>query len=151
MSMAKCTAKGSVDYMVLFLIGLVIAGIAIVATYPFLLKLVGVVTPKTDEPTINSLNLLEQEILRLGNGESREIPFYVKQGWFLRSNIPNCPSIRLCVCKDADCDGIVSDGVKQIGGFEFSTVNIDGDTYGTGTLKNVKISKQGKIISIVKP
>ncbi len=143
-------AKGAVDYTILFLIGLVIAGIAIFATYPFLLKLAGIFSPKTDEATMNSFNLLESEILRLHDGDAREIPFYVKQGLFLRSNIPTCPSTRLCLCKDIDCNDIVQNGVKQIGVLEFTTTAIDGTEYGTGTIKNVRISKQGKVVSIVK-
>lgn len=141
-------AEESGSSAVLFMIGLILAAIAIFATYPFLLKIVGIFTPKADEPTMNSFELLEKELLRLPDGEQHEIPYYVKDGWYLRSGIALCPSNRLCICKDKSCNSIVKDGVKQIGSYTFSEVDIEGSIYGVGTLKNIGIRRSGTRIDI---
>lgn len=140
--------RGQVEHGVLFWIGLVIGFALIVMTANFAVKLFGIIGQKPDAATMDSFQLLRQQLEVLREGEQRNVPYHIGEKFFLVSGPLSCPESQLCLCTDHDCAKVVENGIIQIAGRRFSPVRIVGKNW--KGVENLEIGRSQNVLRVGK-
>ena len=138
--------RGQVEHGLLFWIGLVMGFIVIVASVNFAVKLWRTVEKGEDPATVNSFQFLGQQLEALREGEVKEVPYHIAEGFFLVSGSAACPITELCLCTDFSCERAVkrfSLNGRQFTGAQIAGVDWEG-------VENLEIRRSNNRLTIRK-
>src|SRR3989344_3940482 len=139
--------EGEASHSYLFVIGLIIGIIVLIASVTFALRLFGIIS-KPDDATMNSFLFLGQQLDIVKEGQTQLVPYTIAKGYYLVSGVPSCSSTQLCLCKDEGCEKIVDKGTFQLEGRQFAAVDISGADW--KGVQNLKIGRSKDRLYIAK-
>lgn len=96
--------KKGIELTLTQIIGLVIVIMIFLGTLALVMKIVGILTDKPDQATINNMENLMHELSTIENNERKVVPFFLKEDYMLTSlcarNMQELVD-DICICKES--------------------------------------------------